>query len=249
MLRKLKQRKLVLPAALALALLGLILRLIQRNAGSSLWALALLSALACGFAALTARNLRPRSGFAANNRPSLFLLLELLAALLLAAASILRLFTLTGLTRWLTGLTGLAGAACLGAIAVQTISRRRPSPYLYMGWTLSLICRLIPEFRIWSVDPRISDYCFQLFASIAVMCASFHLGGFVLDCGKRRITVFFCIAGIFFCAVSIAGSMLASVLTYLSGLLFLCAVLWSVMAPPRRRRRPRPPAEPGEQPT
>ncbi len=242
MLRKLKERKFVLAAALALSLLGLILRLIQRNAAGVIWALAVLSALVCGFAALTAHALRPRRGFAANNRPSLVLLLELPAALLLAVASVLRLLTLTVLSRWLTGLSGLAGAACMGVFAVQTILRQRPSPYLYMGWTLSLVFRLIPEFRLWSVDPRISDYCFQLFASIAVMCASFHLGGFALESGKRRITVFWCIAGIFFCGVSIADGTLIGILTYLAGLLFLCAVLWSVMAPSRKRRRPRQPA-------
>lgn len=242
MVRKLKKRKFVLPAVLALGLLGFLLRRIGQKTGGTiwLWALALLSVLVCALAVVTARTLKPRPHYAPNNRPSTAMLAELLAALLLLAASVVQLLTLTGIQRWLIGLGGLGGALCLGAFAVRSLGRTTPSPYLYMGLTVSLICRLIPEFRAWSIDPHLSDYCFRLFAMIAVMCTSFHLGGFALEQGKRRMTVFFCIVGIFFCAVALADGGWTGVLSYLAYLLFLSAVLWSVMAPPRRRKKPRP---------
>lgn len=246
MVRKLKKRKFVLPAVLILGLLGFLLRLAERKTGSAalLWALALLSVLVCAFAVLTARSLKPRPGYAPNNRPSSAMLAELLAALLLLTASAVQLFTLDGIQRWLIGLGGVCGALCLGAFAVLSLGRTAPSPYLYMDLTVSLICKLIPEFRAWSIDPQLSDYCFRLFAMISVMCASFHLGGFALEQGRRRMTVFFCIAGVYFCALSLADGGWTGVLSYLAYGLFLSAVLWSVMAPNRRRRpRPEPPTE------
>ena len=247
MVRKLKKRKIVLPTVLALGLLGFLLRLIGQKSGSAawLWALALLSVLVCALAAVTARGLKPRPRYAPNNRPSTAMLAELLAALLLLAAAIVQFAGSRSLFRWPACIAAIGGALCLGGFTLRSLRRTIPSPYLYMGLTVSLICRLIPEFRAWSIDPHLSDYCFRLFAMIAVMCTSFHLGGFALEKGKRRTTVFFCIAGIFFCAVSLADGGWAGVLSYLAYLLFLCAVLWSVMAPSRRRRRPRPrpPAE------
>lgn len=246
MVRKLKKRKFILPAVLTLGLLGFLLRLAERKTGSAalLWALALLSVLACAFAVLTARSLKPRLGFAPNNRPSAAMLAELLAALLLLTVSAVQLFTLTGIQRWLIGLGGVCGALCLGAFAVLSLGRTAPSPYLYMGLTVSLICKLIPEFRVWSINPQLSDYCFRLFAMISVMCASFHLGGFALEQGRRRMTVFFCIAGVYFCALSLADGGWVNVLSYLAYGLFLGAVLWSVMAPGRRRKlRPDSPTE------
>lgn len=246
MVRKLKKRKFVLPAVLILGLLGLLLRLAERKTGSAalLWMLTLLSVLAAVFAVLTARSLKPRPRYAPNNRPSSAMTAELLAALMLLAASVVQLLTLTGAQRWLIGLGGLGGALCLGAFTLRSLSRTAPSPYLYMGFTVSLICRLIPEFRAWSIDPHLSDYCFRLFAMIAVMCASFQLGGFALNQGKRRMTVFFCVAGIFFCVLSLADGNWTSRFSYLAYGIFLAAVLWSVMAPGcRRRPRPEPPTE------
>ena len=35
--------------------------------------------------------------------------------------------------------------------------------------------KLILDFKRWSVDPAVLDYCFALFAAIAAMCAVFHL--------------------------------------------------------------------------
>ena len=38
--------------------------------------------------------------------------------------------------------------------------------------------RLIMDFRLWSQDPQILDYCFDLFALLSIMCATYYLGGF-----------------------------------------------------------------------
>lgn len=238
MLPRLQRRSTAMSAILILSFLGFLACLLFRGATALPWVLAALSFFSLALALLTARMLGNRPGFSANNRPSFLLLLEPLAALMLAAAAVLRFLSLTGFSRWFIGFGGLAGAVCMATFSLQLILGRRPSPLPYMGLTLALILQIIPEFRSWSADPHILDYCFPLFAMLCVLFVSLHLTGFSLDQGKRRVSAFFCMAGIFFCAVALPGS-LADVLTYLGYLLFLSATLWSLLAP-SRRKQPRP---------
>ena len=251
--QKRKSRKFALGAALAAAAAGFVLRLIQRrvslgadgtHSARMMWPLVLLAAAVLGFAVWTARGVKPRRKFYVNQQPTLALPAVLLAALLLAAASLIRLIVTPGWNRLLLGCGGLFGAVCMGLFTLQTMQRKRPSPLLYMGLTLSLLLKLIPEFRAWSADPIISDYCFRLFAMLCVLCLSFHLGGFSMDAGKRRISVFYCIAGLCFCLIAAADGGAVDALTYLAYALFLGAELWELMTR-ARRRRPRP-AQPAE---
>lgn len=239
MRKTLKNRKIVSLTSLGLGAAGFLLRLIHNGTGSAvlLTMLTLLSAAALLFAAAVALNLKPRAGFVPNNRPSTALLLELLAALLFLGAAAARLLTLTGLNRWLIGFGGIVSAVCLGAIPVFVMMRKRPPLLLYGAVTLSLILKLIPEFRVWSIDPNVGDYCFRLFAMISLMCVCFHRGEFVLNHGKRRLSVFWCIAGMVFCSIAAADSPWSARIFFLAALLYLGASLWSLMSPPRKRRR------------
>ena len=91
------------------------------------------------------------------------------------------------------------------AVALLRYRRETPSAILFMVPALFYVIDLIINFRNWSRDPLIMDYCFDLFALISVMCATFHLGGFSFEKGKRRLTVFYCICGVIFSAISAAG--------------------------------------------
>lgn len=236
--RLLRKRKNVVFAVLLLALLGLIFRLTRVTALQVIVAL-----LVFALAALSARELRPRRGFAVNHRPSPALLLPFPAALLLTVAALVQLFS----GRWFAGIAELTCAVCLTVIVLKTVTRKIPPLPVYMILTVGIICKLIPDFRIWSVDPLLTDYCFRLFALIAVMLVAFHLGGFVQDDGNRRLTVFYAICGTAFSIISFADGGFAEFLTYLAYALFLLCVLWTLMRPGRRRKkRPAPPAEPQE---
>ncbi|MEA4965094.1 MAG: hypothetical protein VB055_04655 [Oscillospiraceae bacterium] len=249
---KLSSRKFAAAVTLVLSSLAFVLRLVQRrvslnadggHSASFLWPLIVMSVLALLFAALTALSLRPRPGFSANHLPSNVSLAGLPAALLLMIASAVRFFTMTGVSKWLMGLLGIVGAVCMGLITLRILRRERPSFVLYAVLTVSLICKLIPDFRSWSIDPRISDYCFRLFAMIAVMCVSFLLSSFALEQGQRRATVFAAMLGVFFSAMSVADGGLANALSFLSYALFQYASLWQLLTEPRKRRtlrRPEP---------
>jgi len=240
--KKLKNRKIVVSANLALALAGLLLRLLQAGTDSrvALILLILLSTAAVLLAAVVALRLKPRRGFTANNRPSMAQLMELLAALLFLVVGISRFLAMIGLNRWLIGFGGIVCALCLGAIPVLVLMRKRPPLFLYAAAALSLILKLIPEFRFWSIDPNVSDYCFRLFAMLALLCACFHRGEFVLESGKRRLAVFWCSSGIVFCGMAVADGPWSARFFYLAALLYLASSLWTLMSPPRKRRQPRP---------
>lgn len=250
-----KSRKFVLEAVLLLSLAGFLLRLVQRkvslgadgmHTSKLMWPLVLIAVLAVLFAVWVAFGAKKRAGFRVNQQPSAALLLILLAALLLIGASVVRIFAMRGIDRVLIGAVGLLGALGLTLFSLQTIAGKHPNALFSMGFTLSLILKLIPEFRTWSTDPVISDYCFRLFAMICMMFAAFHLGGFALESGKRRMMIFWCCAGAVFSAISVADGGVADVMTYGAYAIFLSAELWEMLARPRKRRRlvqPAPEAE------
>ncbi len=242
-MKRLKNRKFAVDLTLLAALAGFALRLLAKKTAGFLWPLCILAVLFCAAALLTAVQLRRRPSFGQNFQPSLLEALALPAAALLLAAAVIHLRTLTGLNRWMVGLGGLLSAVGMAAAAVQALRRTAPNSYFYMALTLGQIVILIPEFRLWSVDPRISDYCFALFARLCMLVAGFQLCGFTLDQGQRQPTAFFSMAGILFAAVAAADGGWANVLGQLGAVLFLLGVLWAMLTPPRRKRRPAPAPE------
>lgn len=228
----LKQKKFVRTALLLISLLGLILRIIHVPG----ILLTLLSVLVVCFAILTARQFKPRPGFLENHRPSPALLIQLGSALLLMIASVIHLFLKQEPAPILIGLTGIGGAACMAVFTGFAATRQHPPVLLYLGLTASLICRLIPEFRVWSITPDFSAYAPELFSILTVTLACFHLGEFALDNGRRRTTMFFCMLGVFFTGVSLADGGVYGILSGLGYMLFLLAALWELMILPRRRK-------------
>ena len=129
----------------------------------------------------------------------------------------------------LLGLGGAVSALCWTATAMLQYRCKKPSLLLYIIPTLFFAAMLVVEFRIWSSDPAILDYCYDLFAMISVMMAMFYLGGFVLRQGSRRMAVFFLLCSEFFCAASMAGSRTRQVLL-LAAVMIWCGVnLWKLL--------------------
>lgn len=152
-------------------------------------------------------------------------ILTLVAAFLMAmgSASLLRENTVLGLG-------GLAAAVCWVVVALQRMQKMQPHALCFMLPSLYYAVDLIINFRNWSRDPLIIDYCFELFALICIMCATFHLGGFSLKLGKRRRTAFFCLCGILFSAVSMAGADMMNMMSYLGAALWLLSNLWLLLS-------------------
>ena len=131
---------------------------------------------------------------------------------------------------------GMVTALCWVVTALDRWRARRLPAMLFMVPALFYAVRLIFDFRNWSRDPAILDYCFDLLALICIMCATFHLGGFCFDQGRRRVTVFFCCCGILFGAAAIAGGRMREIAMTGGAMLWLAANLWTLLQPTRSRR-------------
>lgn len=121
---------------------------------------------------------------------------------------------------------GIAAAVCIGIYACKCIRGEKPSALLYMCASLYLVIRLIVRFQAWNTDPSIHDYCYALLAAICTMLAAFHFAGFSLDCGKRRMTLFWMVCSVHFCCISLADAVYAgdtSELLILASLLLINA--------------------------
>lgn len=238
-LHTLKNKKTVLTVLLLASLFGFVLQIIRNVTGSGLLTVlfAVLFLPVLGFALLTAAQFRPRPGFLQNHIPTPAFLVQLLAAALLLLASVIHLFLKNEPSPVLIGLTGIGGAVCMAGFTCFAVIRQRPTVLLYAGLVISLVCRLIPEFRSWSISPDLGSYAPQLLALLTMLLSCYHLGCFALDEGHRRTTIVFCMVGVFFNVASLAAGGVYGILCGLSCTLFLSAALWELLTLPRRRRR------------
>lgn len=101
---------------------------------------------------------------------------------------------------------GILSGLCIGGFALVCGRGKVPTPLLYMAASLYLILRLIVCFQAWNTDPSIYNYCFQLLAAISSMLAAFQLAGFSFGKGRRRITLFWCLCAVVFCAITVADT-------------------------------------------
>jgi len=126
-------------------------------------------------------------------------------------------------------LGGIVTAVCWVVVALQRQQNMRPSAAAFMIPALFYALQVVVEFRDWSRDPLILDYCFALFALLFAMCASFHLGGFSFGRGSRRLTAFYCLCGIVFSAAALMGVSLPNTLVTAAGGLWLLANAWLLL--------------------
>lgn len=152
------------------------------------------------------------------------------AAALLAVGSILRLRG-NGTTGIVIALGGIITAVCWVLTALGRYQARRAHGALFLLPAVFYVVDLVMQFRLWTKDPVILDYCYDLFALICTMCAVLQLGGYCFDKGSRRITVFFTMCGIFFSAAAMAGASAPYVLSDLAAALWLLVNLWLLLRP------------------
>lgn len=185
----------------------------------SIWVLGLFCAVVVVALALLCRGLKRRGGYEESFSSSGFnmaLTLVGAAALLCGcAAQVVTNFPVApetmpaGAGPWLNaefvlGALGIVAGLAMALIAVQRFRGSVPPVSMHFLPCVYLVVKLIVEFKRWSVDPAILDYCFLLFAAISAMCATYHLGGFCFNRGGRRISTFWCLAATVFAGVCLA---------------------------------------------
>lgn len=205
--------------------------------GQGIWGLVILCAVALvAFLAVSLKK-EKRADYAEVFSKSLVsVILSVLAAGLLLAGNVAALRDYnpmaTPLNQMLTRVTavlGIVSGLCFVGAAAGQYGGKKPSAVLYLLPVVYYILQMIFNFKSWSTDPIILDYCFKLFALIATVLAASHLSGFVFGIGKRRGTIFLCLAGVFFSAVALADGGLTYMLQTGGTLLWLLANAWQLL--------------------
>ena len=204
--------------------------------GSGTWVLTVFSILAVVVFAAYAWILRGRKKYGAvSSRELLPMGCSVASALALLLSSILLLVSEEPEREILVALGGLVTAVCWVAVALARYQGKKAHTVLFLLPAVFYVVDLICRFRLWTRDPVILDYCFDLLAVICTMCATFHLGGYCFDQGRRRLTVFYALSGVFFSAIAMAGASAAELLGYLAAALWLLANLWLLLRPGKAR--------------
>lgn len=131
------------------------------------------------------------------------------------------------------------GGFCAGICLMLVAYSRRTGSHRYPGAHLIpiiyLVIKLILNFKNWSTDPIILDYCFILFALIFSLLAFYHSTGFFFNKGKSRKALFYCLSAVFFSAMAaaegIGSGSLSTFVTYLGLLVWCCPVIAAVIVP------------------
>ena len=104
-----------------------------------------------------------------------------------------------------------------------------------MFFCISHQVKLILNFKGWSTDPIILDYCIMLFALIFVVLGFYYSTGFLFDLGKPRLTLLFTLCACLFSAVAVVDGLLdgsfATILEYLGFIAWLLPVVCAVSVP------------------
>ena len=98
---------------------------------------------------------------------------------------------------------GLAAIVALIALGVRHLRGTRPNILLRSCITIYLMVHLISQYRVWSGEPQLQEYFFQLTASVFLMLATYHRTALDDGRGNRRWAAFFQLGALFFCCLAI----------------------------------------------
>lgn len=136
-----------------------------------------------------------------------------LGALGIAMISVTELVTVGTMVELITALIGLLAAAALAFIAYSRWKGHPLSVIFHSIICVYLMLRLFCMYRTWCADPQLENYTFELLGLACGMIAVYHRATFNADFGSRRAYIFFNLATVYFCCVSLAGG---SVVFYLA---------------------------------
>lgn len=196
------------------------------------WMLAILTVLTVVLGVLFVQ-LLPRSGTVSESCAVQLAVQALAGALVLigAAAGLFRQIRLQPAS-YHTALyfVQMLAGMCMIGIGWLQYKEQQPGAGYFAVISIWQLLTLLLNFRGWSMDPTILDYCFRLFALVSGMCAAYHLGAIGLEKKGRRMTAFWCMTGSFFAVVSVFGETAGWYLAELGMGLWLLVNVWRLFA-------------------
>lgn len=145
--------------------------------------------------------------YAFNFPPSLIAAVgDSLLALGILVASILSLISSAGPLATASAVAGFLSTALLSLCAFLRWKGMRPTFLLRGLVCIFWVLRLVSLYQIWSPEPQLQNYIFQLFANVFMMLAFYQRTAFDADSGNRRAHAIYHLAATFLCCLSLVGS-------------------------------------------
>lgn len=153
-------------------------------------------------------------------------------------------FLLTALPEWNAARTpldsaaaglSLAAAGCLVYTGICRLHQRKPHCFAHCVVCICFAVRMVCQYRVWSSDPQLLDYCFYMAAHVGLMLTAYHLAAFDAGMGSHRMLWLFGLSTVYFCLLCLWGGS--------HSLLMLCGAVWvltNLTELKVRRRRVRP---------
>lgn len=161
-----------------------------------------------------------------------------LAALGIAIVSLGSLLTKPDNMDVITAVLGLLAVCALIFLGQCRLRGLHPSCLFHVVIAVYFMAWLISQYRHWSADPQLQDYCFQLLAGICLMLAVYYRACFDANSGKRAQYAFFSMAAVYFSLLSMYGW--ENTVFFLSTAVWMITNLCSLIPMPRRFLRPAP---------
>lgn len=123
--------------------------------------------------------------------------------------------------KWL----GLASPVCLVAAAGADVRKQKPFFLVHVVTCLLFAVHIISNYQIWSGNPQMQDYVFELLGAMALMFYSFYMAAMEAGCGSRRMLLGMGLAAVYMCLAALVNS--GCPLLYLAGAVWVWAGLCS----------------------
>lgn len=92
---------------------------------------------------------------------------------------------------------GILSGPCLMLAGIARAGGKKPFFGLYMVPCLFLVLHVIDHYQLWSGDPQIHNYVFELLAAMALILFAYHNAAFCVDSGSRRMQLFSGLAALY----------------------------------------------------
>lgn len=100
----------------------------------------------------------------------------------------------------------IAAVLSLVSVGFCRFTGRKPLFLLHGAVCLYIALRMVCQYRLWSADPQLQNYCFYLGAYVALMLTAYQLAAFDAGFGSHRKLWACGLSSVYLCTVSLAGS-------------------------------------------
>lgn len=135
---------------------------------------------------------------------------------------------------------GFISPVCLLLAGCARMQGKRPFFLLHLFPCLFLMFHIVNHYQVWSGNPQILDYSFELFGTMALMLFAYYSAAFDVGSGRRRMHLGAGLAAVYLCMAELA-------LTEYPWL-YLGGIAWALTGLCTRNPKPKqPPKQPKEE--